>query len=192
MRLAVLASGRSFMRYLLRSLAFLTTVLFLTGCNRAMPTDVNKVLETSDDFVLCDEIFKLMIKYYGEDFDVSKCKEKDQSVILVWHASGIVDNGGFQYLFEGNFKGDPHFAKTAAVFKIIKASKCAAAVEEALRLFPDSKPPEDIKKRLKTYQAVPAAKRQAIDVKFFSESKQMKTILAKYIRENREEFKHLR
>lgn len=157
-----------------------------------MSADVNEVLDTKDDFELCDELFKLMIKHYGEDFDVSKCKEKDQPVILVWHASGIIDNGGFQYLFEGDFKGDPFFARTAAAFKTIKATKCAEAVDEALKLFPDSKPPQNINKRLKIYQAVAAAKREAIDVKFFSESKEMKTILAKYIRENRAEFKHLR
>jgi hypothetical protein len=180
------------MRYVLGSVAFLAAVVFLAGCNRTVSADVNKVLDTKDDFELCDELFKLMIKHYGEDFDVSKCKEKDQPVILAWHAAGIIDNGGFQYLFEGNFKGDPHFAKTEAAFKTIKASKCAEAVEEALKLFPDSKPPQDIDKRLKIYQAVPAAKRESIDVKFFSESKEMKTILAKYIRENRADFKHLK
>jgi hypothetical protein len=152
----------------------------------------NKILDTEDDFELCDELFKLIIKHYGEGFDVSKCKEKDVPVILVWHASGIIDNGGFQYLFEGNFKGDPYFAKTATAFKTIKASKCAEAVQEALKLFPESKPPQDINKRLTIYQAIPAEKRVAIDRKFFSESKEINTILAKYIRENRTEFKHLK
>jgi Domain of unknown function (DUF4375) len=116
----------------------------------------------------------------------------DQPVLLVWHASGMIDNGGFQYLFEGNFKGDPHFAKTAAAFHTIKAAKCAEAVQEALKLFPDSKPPTDIEKRLNVYQSVDVAKREVIDGKFFSESKDLKTILAKYIRENRKEFKHLK
>jgi hypothetical protein len=128
------------MRYLLGSLAFLTTVTLLVGCNRTMSPDVNKVLDTKDDFELCDELYGLMIKHYGEDFDVSKCKEKDQPVILLYHASRIIDNGGFQYLFEGYFKGDPFFAKTVAALKTIKASKCAEAVEEALKLFTDSKP----------------------------------------------------
>jgi hypothetical protein len=93
------------MRYLLGSVAFLAAVVFLAGCNRTKSADVNKVLGTKDDFELCDEIFKLMFKHYGEDFDVSKCKETDQAVILVWHATGIIDNGGFQYLFEANFTG---------------------------------------------------------------------------------------
>lgn len=153
---------------------------------------IDKLLATQDDFELCDKLFLRLVERYGNDFDVSKCKEKDQVVLLVWHASGIIDNGGFQYLFEGNFKGDPHFAKTAAAFKTIKATKCAEAIEEALRLFPDSKPPTDTTKRLQIYQAVNSARREAIDRKFFSESNELRTILAAYIRENREEFKHLK
>ena len=173
-------------------LGFLTAVFTLTGCKRAMSDDIDKLLKTEDDFELCDELFKRMLKYYGDDLDVSKCKEKDQPVILVWHASGIIDDGGFQFLFEGDFKGDPYFAKTAAAFKTIKAAKCAEAFDEALKLFPDSKPPTEIEKRLKVYQSVSAPEREAIDRKFFSESKDIKTILAKYIRENRDEFKHLK
>jgi hypothetical protein len=157
-----------------------------------MSSDVDKLLKTEDDFELCDELFKRMLKHYGKDFDVSKCKKQDQTVILVWHVSGIIDNGGFHYLFEGNLKGDPHFASTAAAFKTIKAAKCAEAAEEALNPFPESKPPTDVEKRLKVYEAVNAAKRQAIDRKFFSESKEIKKILARYIRENRDEFKHLK
>jgi hypothetical protein len=167
-------------------------ILLLAGCSRAVSNDVEKVLKTEDDFELCDELFKLMLKHYGQEFDVSKCKEKDQAVILVWHASGIIDNGGFQYLFEGDFKGDPGFAKTAAAFKTVKAAKCAEAVEEALALFPASKPPTEIQMRLKVYQEVSATKGQAIDRKFFGESKEISTILARYIRENRDEFKHLK
>lgn len=153
---------------------------------------IEKLLATQDDFELCDQLFLRLVDRYGEDFDVSKCQEKEQVVVLVWHASGIIDNGGFQYLFEGNFKGDPHFAKTAAAFKTIKAAKCAEAAQEALKLFPDSKPPTDIAKRLKLYESVSAAKREAIDAKFFSQSKDIRTILANYIRENREEFKYLK
>ncbi|MFO0936977.1 MAG: DUF4375 domain-containing protein [Gemmataceae bacterium] len=180
------------MRFLVGLVFFATTSLLLPGCSRTKSADLNKVLDTKDDFELCDELFKLMIQHYGEDFDVSKCNENDQTVILVWHATGIIDNGGFQFLFEGNLNGDLFFTRTVAAFKTIKAFKCAEAFDEALKLFPGSQPPQDISKRLKVYQAIPAAKRKAIDVKFFSESKEMPMILAKYIRENRAEFKHLK
>ncbi|HEV3437464.1 MAG TPA: DUF4375 domain-containing protein [Gemmata sp.] len=157
-----------------------------------MSKNVENVLKTEDDSKLCSELFELILKHYNEDFDLSGCKEEDQVIILIWHASGIIDNGGFQYLFEGDFKGDPGFAKTLAAYKAIKATKCAEAIEEALALFPGSKLPPNIEKRLKVYQTVSAAKRRVIDWKFFDESKDIATILAKYIRDNHDEFKHLK
>jgi Domain of unknown function (DUF4375) len=161
------------------------------GCG-GRSADMGKVLTIQDDFELCDKLFLLLTDRHGDNFDVSKCDEKEETVMLVWHASGIIDNGGFQYLFEGSFNGDPDFARTAKAFKAIKAKKCAAAVGEALALFPGSKPPANIEKRLQTYQSVGASKRGAIDEKFFSESKEIRTYLARYIRDNSEEFKKLK
>jgi hypothetical protein len=154
--------------------------------------DIERLLETPDDFELCDQLFLRIVAHYGDPVDVSKCKVAERVVLLVWQTYGIVDNGGFQYLFEGTYRGDPHFAKTATAFQAIPARKCAEAVGDALRLFPDSRPPIDIKQRLKVYHRASGAKREAIDDKFFSESENIKTILAKYVRENCEEFMHLK
>jgi hypothetical protein len=106
-------------------------------------------------------------------------------------AHGIVDNGGFQYLFEGTYRGDPYFAKTLTAFQKITADKCAKAVADALCLFPNSRPPRDIEQRLEIYQQARSAKRLDVDDKFHSESSEIPKFLAEYIRENREEFKHL-
>jgi hypothetical protein len=163
----------------------------LLGC-QGNSVKIDKILATKDDFELCDQLCLRLVDHYGNDFDVSKCKENDQVVVLVWHASGIIDNGGFQYLFEGNFKGDPYFAKTAAAFKTIEAKKCAEAVNDALKLFPDSKPPTNVPQRLRAYQSVAASKRDAIDSTFFSESREIRKHLAKYIRDNSEAFKYLK
>ena len=42
-----------------------------------MPDDVNKVLDTKDDFELCDELFKLMIKHYGDTADIEAAAKAD-------------------------------------------------------------------------------------------------------------------
>jgi hypothetical protein len=154
--------------------------------------NIDKLLDTEDDFELCNELFKRVDKQHGNDLDVSKYNDAEQVVILVWHSLGIIDNGGIQYLFEGTFKGDPYFVRTAKAFWSIKADVCAEAIETALKKFPDSKPPSDIQRRLTIYQAVNTKERQAIDWQFFSESKQVRHLLAKYIREHRAEFKHLK
>ncbi len=172
-------------------LIFFGVTCVMTGCG-GRSVNIEKLLNTQDDFELCDQLFVRLTEHYGKDFDISKCKEKDQVVILVWHATGIIDNGGFQYLFEGNFKGDPHYARTADAFKTIQAKKCAEAVREALGLFPNSKPPDEVEPRLKAFQQIGAAKRESIDTKFFSESKEIRTHLARYIRDNRADFKHIK
>jgi hypothetical protein len=107
-----------------------------------MAADIGKILRTKDDFSLCNKLYARLVEHYGgDDFDVSSCADEHQVVILAWQATGIIDNGGFRYLFEGYFKGDPYFERTAAAFNSIKASLCAEAVEEALGLFRHSMPP---------------------------------------------------
>jgi hypothetical protein len=50
---------------------------------------------------------------YGEDIDVADLPEEHRIVLLVDTARGIIGNGGFNYLFEGTFNGDPHYLLTA-------------------------------------------------------------------------------
>ena len=73
--------------------------------------------------------------------------------MLVYHSHGIIGNGGFQYLFEGDFPGDPDFLLTRQAYKTIGASDASAAFEKAFAVFPDSTPPADINRRLKMWQS---------------------------------------
>lgn len=84
--------------------------------------DIERLLETTDDFELCNQIFLHVVAYYGDPVDVSKCKVAERVVMLVWQTMGIVDNGGSQYLFEGTYRGDSYFAKTLAAFRKIPAA----------------------------------------------------------------------
>ena len=174
------------MRHSLRTLLDLLPSFLVT-----MPRKIDTLLKSKDDNSLCDALFAALVAHYGGDLDISKCKQSDQVVLLAWNATGIIDNGGFQYLLESKFKGDPHFTRTAAAYKAIKADKCAAAFAEVLALFSESKPPADIETRLKLYQSVSTAKRKAFDNKFFDQSKAIAGILGRYIRDNRDAFTHL-
>jgi hypothetical protein len=162
-----------------------------------MASDIEKLLLIENDSELCSEVFDRLLEHYGvdlscEEIDVTKLKGADRVVMLVCQASGIIGNGGFRYLFEGdgNLKGDPYFAETAQSFKTIKAKKCAEAFDEALAKFPGSRPPTDIEERIVMYHSLGGAVCWPIDQKFFSEDADK--ILAKWIREHREEFNHLK
>ena len=97
----------------------------------------------------------------------------------------------FHCLFEGSIEGDPHYAQTAAAFREAKLVQCAEAVDEALHLFPNSQPPTNRDKRLEVFQQASQETRDAINLKFFTQSEHMTKFLAAYIRENRESLKHL-
>ena len=73
--------------------------------------------------------------------------------MLVYHAHGLIGNGGFQYLLEDNFLGDPEFLLTRQAYKTIGASDALAAFEKAFAVFPNSTPPPDIDRRIKMWQS---------------------------------------
>jgi Domain of unknown function (DUF4375) len=152
-----------------------------------MAVGIDVILRTKNDSALCSKLYTRLVEHYGgDDLDVSSCADAHQLVILTWQATGIIDNGGFRYLFEGYFKGDPYFERTAAAFKSINASRCAEAFQEALGLFRNSMPPKDLDVREKIYLSKSESQRDAIDSKFWSASKNIRKFLASFIRENRE------
>ena len=59
--------------------------------------------------------------------------------MLVWHTSGIIDNGGFEYLFAGEFFSDPDYHITAEAYLTAGLLRAYEAFQEAFALFPDGK-----------------------------------------------------
>ncbi|MEO1529086.1 MAG: DUF4375 domain-containing protein [Planctomycetota bacterium] len=99
------------------------------------------------------DIFDRILKQHGDDVDPSKIPQPQQTVMLVLHSHGIIGNGGFQYLFEGDFPGDPGFLLTRKAYKTIGASDASAAFDKAFAVFPNSEPPADIERRLELWQS---------------------------------------
>lgn len=128
-----------------RIAAMAALVATLVGCS----SDISS--STSDD--LADATFARIIKQHGDDVDPSKIPKPQQTVMLVYHAHGIIGNGGFQYLFEGDFPGDPEFLLTRQAFKTIGAEDASAAFDKAFAVFPNSTPPADIDRRLEMWQS---------------------------------------
>lgn len=105
------------------------------------------------DIDLADTTFKRILKQHGDDVDPSKIPKPQQTVMLVYHSHGIIGNGGFQYLFEGDFPGDPEFLLTREAYKTIGAADASAAFEKAFAVFPHSTPPVDTDRRLNIWQS---------------------------------------
>lgn len=156
-----------------------------------MAKSIKQLLAEADNFKLCDGVVTRIIEYHGDNIDVSALRQEERVVFLVWQAAGIIGNGGFRYLFEGNFKGDPDFALTAEAFQTIGCQKAAEAVQKTLAIFPHSRPPTDIDKRLRYYLKRITSWPTDMDMQFFEAQDDLTNCLARYIRSHAEAFAHL-
>lgn len=145
---------------------------------------------------LADATFERILKKHGESVDPSKIPKPQQTVLLVIHAHGIIGNGGFQYLFEGDFTGDPEFLLTRQAFKTIGATDASTAFEKAFAVFPNSTPPADIERRLEMWQSKynlmdAINNKSSPDSMYFSAMNGVEEKLNAYIKANEVEFASL-
>jgi hypothetical protein len=152
-------------------------------------TDIDAVLALTDDFELCNGVFKGFAEFHKQ-IDVDSYSEEERVITLAWHASGLIGNGGFEYLFEGWFTGDPGYVYTAAIFKIIGATQSYAAFQRALGVFGD-RYPDDPAERDAKYRRVPEEERTAISRQFWEDDQNMNAGLASYIRGRHARFREL-
>lgn len=154
-----------------------------------MMKEIESILNETDDGFLCDGVF-CRFADLDNSLHADQYEEVEQVITLVWHSAGIIGNGGFHYLFEGDFNGDPGFFLTAKAFASIGAEGANKAFKEIMNYFPQGLP-SDIGKRLKIYENIPEEEARRIDMLFWDNRKNIETKLAEYIRLNREEVSRL-
>jgi len=151
---------------------------------------VVNILDIQDDFELCNQLFSRLAEFCNE-IDVDSYTELERVVTLVWHSGGLIGNGGFHYLFEGDFSGDPGFVYTAAAYQRIGASRAYEAFQDAIRQFPGGVLPADIDERLRAYESLPKATWDQIERRYYDAAKDTETCLARFIREHRRGYEDL-
>ena len=157
-----------------------------------MSKSIDEILREPDDSELCGDVYSWILDHRGNSLDASKVTEAERVVVLTTHVRGIIDNGGFRYLFEGDLVGDPEYALTMEAFATIGCAKAVDAFRKTLAIFPDSRPPRDIDKRLRYYLKRIKRWPTDMDIQFFDASKEVDGLLAAYIRLNAEEFRRIR
>ena len=143
----------------------------------------DRLIRQSDGFELCDGTFCLISEVFGK-LEVEKEVEPCRTIRLVFDSVGVIGNGGFHFLFERDYGGDPGFIHAAAGFKTIGAHRAYAAFKKALALFPRNSPPKDIEERLEIYESYDKATTDGIEQEFYSAGEEITRCLAKFIREN--------
>ncbi len=138
------------------------------------------------DSALCDDVFML----YAEittTIDVRTMSPHERVVSLAWHFGGIIDNGGFGYLYTANIAGDPHYRITADAFRVIGCERIAAAFEASFGWFTDRTPPVEVLERRRQFSLVGDDERTRVERLFFAESAHLGDHLGAYIRAHRHE-----
>jgi hypothetical protein len=87
----------------------------------------------STDFNYVNGLFARIIDKEKARGSVS-ITDEENTVILVWHASGIIENGGFMYFYEQRLDADA----VALAYEKIGCDKCAEILRMSLSLFPAS------------------------------------------------------
>lgn len=88
---------------------------------------MNDFLEKASDYA-----FR---KLEEADGDISKLSIPLQTVVAIYTAQGIIDNGGFQYFFESDFPNNPNYKLFSLSYKRIGAESAAENIDKAVALF---------------------------------------------------------
>jgi hypothetical protein len=81
------------------------------------------------------------------DGDVSKLDEPLQTVVVIFSAQGVIDNGAFAYFFGNNFPGNPPYSLFVEAYRRIGATEAAANIERAAGMFPFPQPHLSVEER---------------------------------------------
>jgi hypothetical protein len=140
------------------------------------------LLDTKDDYELCKGVYGGLSH---QTINVDTCGELERVVRLVWDSCGLIENGGFHYLFEGDYPGDPGFIYTAAAYARIGARSAYEAIQDAIRQFPGGILPDQLDERIRIYESLPEERWDEIERRYYAAIKEIESCLAQFIREHR-------
>jgi hypothetical protein len=138
--------------------------------------------QNRDDWNLCQRAWKALVERHGDNPAATDFTPREFVVVAVWTVSGIVGNGGFEYLFESDLPGDLDYQLSLAAFRMIGCDEAVAAFEGALRLFPGGSVPRDCAERARAFAATSEDVRTRLATRFWAADEDMVTKLAAYIR----------
>jgi hypothetical protein len=95
--------------------------------------------------------YKELDRYHG---DPTKLDIPLQTVAILYTVQAIIDNGGFQYLFESDFPINPPYSTFVEAYRRIGAMQAAERLEKAVAMFPFENPHLQQQERVKFMEAL--------------------------------------
>ena len=109
-----------------------TALPLLIGCSR--PLDQTAPVTPDAAEQVCSKCYDELVEHYDDDPDVSMIPEAHRTVLLIWMAIPLIENGGIEYFLEHDIKGDPDFKLTLAAFDRVGCRVATDAFRDFLTL----------------------------------------------------------
>jgi hypothetical protein len=122
-----------------------------------------------------------------EELGKSSVNEIERVVLLIWHASGIIGNGGFRYFFECSLS----LQDTAKAYDQIGVEQAALVLRKVLNLFPHCSVPEDWDERMALVEDLYKQHEEmlsSLEGDYYNTDKLMRRQLAGWIRVHKDIF----
>lgn len=134
------------------------------------------------NFDICNSTWKRIVSKYPHAKTAIDYPETERVVVLVWTLSGILENGGFEYLFESDLPGDAGLALSKKALQMIGCLTAAELIEEILNQINAE---NDLVSKHDSFMAFPEELRDAWDARFWAEMDNINAKLVNYITENK-------
>jgi hypothetical protein len=117
-----------------------------------------------------------------DGFKVSDYSTAEQTVALVWHFTGVIDNAGIGGLFGRDIPGDPDFMLLRNAFGRIDCQPAERALTHAFAVFPGGVAPTDGDVRREILEQLSAEREHELSSEFWGASeRRIPHALARYI-----------
>ncbi len=81
-----------------------------------------------------------MLELEKEKNDICRVREPFRSLIIVYSAQGIIDNGGLKYFFETDYPGNPPYKYFIDAYKRTGSIEGSTCLQDAVNSFPFDEP----------------------------------------------------
>ncbi|TWT75002.1 DMP19 family protein [Allorhodopirellula solitaria] len=142
-----------------------------------------------NDFNVANGFFGLIDGPHHGEFNATFFRPIEQPIMLTWHANGIIGNGGFAYLFEAEWPGDPDYELTMEAHRQLGCDSQFEAFRLALNAVADS-PSRD--SRSDTFLELPSGQQNNINSLYRGDAGTPERQIAAYVRRNVKRLGHLR
>jgi hypothetical protein len=130
----------------------LLAALTISGCWSDSSTYDGHMADPDDTSELYERVYAWLETQYRNNVDLASIPAPHQTFLCAFWSDGYISNGGFKYLLEATFNGDPHYELIRKSFERIGAVEATKAFRIAFSAFPDGKPPLETEKRLSVWE----------------------------------------